>query len=356
FLIFKRDQVSQVIILEDGEDDATHITAILPPDEEVLSAIINGWTTYNQDNSELLSNAVNAIAFDGQGKAWIGSETTGGGTTFFSDGSSYEEPVVDGGISVFDGSSWKRYSSSDSELLSNDVRTLNVDASDQVWINTNEGLQVFDGENWTIYSEEDYDLGFINEINIDKEGKVWLSGSNELSVHDGQEWDSLKHLHPIIAFDKDLEGRLLITTGESVYAREGKDWIELFTSENEPNNPNLTNIVDLQFDSIGRLWIVTENEGLKVFNGKTWESYFPEDNGLDIGYIEDMEIDHLDRIWLVSFFGGVYMFDPAEGWYDYTPDPIGISVEYPQTMEIDQDGRIWIGSRHGIAVFTPQEP
>jgi ligand-binding sensor domain-containing protein len=348
--------VSQIIILEDGEEDGTtHITAILPPDEEVLSAIINGWSSYNEDNSELLSDAVNSIAFDERGNVWIGSKNTGGWSTILSDGTTHEDPEIDGGISVFDGNSWMHYTTSNSELLSNDIATLNIDSNDQVWISTTEGLSTFDGETWATYSKEDYGLGLIQQIDIDNEGNIWLSGWNEISVFNGQRWQIFRHLHSIMAFDIDPDGRLLITTGESVYARDGDDWIELFISEDEPTNINLTGIIDLQFDSVGRLWVLSRNEGLMMFDGESWVSYFPEDNDLDIGYFEDMDIDHQDRIWLVSLFGGVYMFDPSDGWLDYTPNPIGISTEYPETLKVDQEGRIWIGSRHGVAVFTPPE-
>jgi sugar lactone lactonase YvrE len=356
FLIFKRDQVSQVIILEELENDSTLITAILPPEEEVITAIIDGWTSFTVDNSDLLSDAVNSIAFDGKGRVWIGSGTSGGWTSFSSDGTSYEEPVIDGGISLFDGESWTHYTTSNSDLLSDDIWTMNIDSNDQLWISTYEGFNTFDGETWETISESDSGLTFASNIKTDSQGNLWLSGSNEIGVFDGEKWKTYKHLNPIRAFDFDANGTLIIATSESVYSRVGDDWIKFFATDDEQNGLQLSNILDLQFDSTGQLWLASGSEGLLVFDGETWTSHYPEEIDINLGFLVDMDIDNQDRVWLVSFSGGVYMFDPGQGWFDFTPTPIGISIENPEAFEIDQDGNIWIGSRNGVAIFTPPNP
>lgn len=64
-----------------------------------------GWTTYTRDNSGILSDRVRAIAFDGQGRVWLG-------TTW--------------GLSVFDGTNWTSYTMSTSGLAAPCVETIAV--------------------------------------------------------------------------------------------------------------------------------------------------------------------------------------------------------------------------------------
>jgi streptogramin lyase len=341
FLFFTRDKVIMPIILEYVGDKKSHINAFLPPDDALLEIILKGWESFDESNSVLIGNKRKTIAFDGNGSVWIGE--------------------LDGGVSVFDGTTWMKYTNSISELIGNDVWAIEFDRDGQAWISSRDALYNIDGEDLTSYSEDDYHVGLIKDIKIDDFGNVWISGgafitANEISVFDGQAWQTIRHLDPIIAFDIDADGLLLITTGDGVYSLDGDSWIELFASEEDTDNLNLSNLIGLQYDGIGRLWIASRSGELMMFDGESWTSYNPKDSGLDVGIVEDMVLDQLDRVWLVTFSGGVYMFDTKEGWVNFSPDPIGISVEYPDAMKVDQKGRIWFASGQGVAVFTPPEP
>ena len=79
---------------------------------------------YNKVNSELPSNYVTALAIDAQGNLWIG--TWGGG------------------LARFDGVSWKVYNTSNSGLPNNAVWALAIDAQGNKWIGTwGGGLAVY---------------------------------------------------------------------------------------------------------------------------------------------------------------------------------------------------------------------
>ena len=66
---------------------------------------------------------VNAIAIDGQGNKWIG--TNGGG------------------LVKFDGVNWTVYNTWNSGLPDNNVRSIVIDRLGNKWIGTNGGLAVF---------------------------------------------------------------------------------------------------------------------------------------------------------------------------------------------------------------------
>jgi hypothetical protein len=58
----------------------------------------------------------------------------------------------DDGVVVFDGQGWTTYSRGNSGLISDRVRAVAFDAQGRVWIGTTWGLSVFDGANWTSYT------------------------------------------------------------------------------------------------------------------------------------------------------------------------------------------------------------
>jgi ligand-binding sensor domain-containing protein len=78
------------------------------------------WTVYNNSNSGLPNNTVKAIAIDGQGNKWIGTNS---------------------GLAKFDGVNWTVYNNSNSGLPDNNVLAIAIDGQGNKWIGTGGGLQ-----------------------------------------------------------------------------------------------------------------------------------------------------------------------------------------------------------------------
>jgi hypothetical protein len=82
------------------------------------------WTVYNTSNSGLPDNYVRAIAIDGQGNKWIGTDG--------------------GGLAKFDGVRWTVYNTSNSGLPDNWVNAIAIDGQGNKWIGTfGGGLAVY---------------------------------------------------------------------------------------------------------------------------------------------------------------------------------------------------------------------
>ncbi|UCD97460.1 MAG: hypothetical protein JSV42_10810 [Chloroflexota bacterium] len=355
FIQYKREQVSLLVIQEDGVHKTSLITAIIPPAEEILQAIISGWMSYDEGNSDLVNNSVTAFAFDNQGKTWIGSKTTGGWFSITADGTSHESPEKAGGISIFDGKDWKNYSTKNSDLLDDDIQAIAADIEGGIWISSSEGLNIINGKTWKNLSNDETGVGLIREIIFDEEGTAWMLGSDGVSSFDGQQWSTYQSLDRISAFDFDLNGRLLVATTDSLYYLDEERWLEIDTMLETHDEPIFENIADMQIDSKGQIWVLTQYGELHVFDGKSWISHHPKDSGFPLNFVQHMVIDQQDRIWVIPFFGRVYMLDQQSGWIDYTPDAVGIFIENPNTLEVDHEGRVWIGSERGIALFTPPD-
>ena len=81
---------------------------------------------FTENNSYLVGNAVTGIAFDNQGRAWIGS---------------YSYDTHTGGVNLFDGEKWETYTPENSSLLGKVLfPSIAIDKQKQVWIGTDKGI------------------------------------------------------------------------------------------------------------------------------------------------------------------------------------------------------------------------
>jgi hypothetical protein len=86
-----------------------------------------------------------------------------------------------GGVSRFDGKSWKNYTQADG-LGGNFVNDLKFDATGRLWAGTNGGASFFDGRSWKTFNEND---GLLNNnvfaIAFDKHGSIYFGTWKGLS-------------------------------------------------------------------------------------------------------------------------------------------------------------------------------
>jgi ligand-binding sensor domain-containing protein len=81
---------------------------------------LENWKVYNTQNG-LINNFVQAITIDNQGRLWFGTQ---------------------GGISVFDGTTWSSFTINDG-LNSNNILSITVDKNNIVWMGTDNGVISF---------------------------------------------------------------------------------------------------------------------------------------------------------------------------------------------------------------------
>ncbi|NPV12617.1 MAG: hypothetical protein HPY57_12595, partial [Ignavibacteria bacterium] len=116
-----------------------------------------GNMTFYTKASGLPNNNVRAIAIDGQGNKWIGTDG--------------------GGVAKFDGVNWTVYKTGNSGLPDNRVREIAIDGQGNKWIGTEGvGLAKFDGVNWTVYKRSNSGLpdNYVESIAIDGQGNKWI--------------------------------------------------------------------------------------------------------------------------------------------------------------------------------------
>jgi len=131
------------------------------------------WTIYNTDNSPLQKNDVKTIVFDKYDNAWIGtgngiykksatewtlinSSVTGFPFEAVNDIVCAENTwfATDHGIIEFDGNIWKNHDSENSSIPVNDVRAIDMDSNNNLWIATAGGGLVIFNSNGVMLSLE----------------------------------------------------------------------------------------------------------------------------------------------------------------------------------------------------------
>ena len=159
-------------------------------------------TLYNPPNSY----GVSAVCIDSSGNIWAETGSGGSGQLNKWDGNEWkvysyshskaEYMTVDksnniwiatfsGGLVRFDGTNWKTYNKSNSDLPSDNLETVIVDSVGNLWIGTWNGLVKFDGNHWTVYQTSNSDLehNWVESLAFDKLNNLWIGTHNGISVY-----------------------------------------------------------------------------------------------------------------------------------------------------------------------------
>jgi polar amino acid transport system substrate-binding protein len=348
YLFFERNGVVMPVIFAPDASGITTISAILPPPDIVVEAVLSGWISFKTQNYYEYGDRITAIAFDTQEKIWIGSGI---------------------GLKIYDGEMWANYNAADLNLPLEgedfDVLALAVDQRGKVWVGSHEGLSVFDGQTWNTYTPENSELGSTPwAITVDGTGKIWLGHgySSSVSMFDGKTFKNYNENdigmpggHAVNVITTDQKGCVWIgTSGGGVYTFDGKSWKMVVDAKTSAGHTDIMiSIEDLAIDHQGRVW-VGSGQGLSMFDGNKWATYTTENSDLPDNWVNSLEVDPNGNIWVITTGGRLSRIDNSGMWTDYTPLNPDISIKSPETLAIDPLGRVWVGMDYGgISVYTP---
>ncbi len=261
---------------------------------------------YSPTSSGLAGNFINCIFHDHAGYLWFGSES--------------------GGLSKFDGKSFKNYNHSDG-LASNDVASICEDHQGNIWIaHSVNGVSCFDGRQFRNYSTENgLPSDKINYIFCDKQGAVWVCTRDK---------GVIGIAHPEQPFNpKDL---VLV---------------------NKSNGLICDTVRAIVQDSSQRFWIGTA-KGLQIYqNGKPGARFANVDGNL-ISVI-CLFIDHKQHLLVGTEFQKIYDFNlkaktSSFGFHEF---PTGANMKLGTIMKITEDLRhhLWVATEHGLLSISPTE-
>ncbi|HET6992798.1 MAG TPA: two-component regulator propeller domain-containing protein, partial [Bacteroidia bacterium] len=259
------------------------------------------FTSYTTANSTIFSNTISSVAPDASGNIWLGINSGFSkfdGTTFtrYNNINYFINDVVvdpvtslkwistNNGVYSYNGTTFTNYNSTNSNLLTDDIRTLEIDSHSVLWIGTGYGIAKLKGNYISNYVNLNYypfQHPAISCIHVDGAGQKWFGIYSSFIKFDGEGWN--KFIYPQIPSSTvnqvttDHQGNVWIATTAGIGKYNGTTWTVYNTSNSGlPNN----NVQCLAFDNAGNMWVGLTYNGLAKFNGTTWTSYTTANSGL----------------------------------------------------------------------------
>lgn len=142
------------------------------------------WNTYDQNDAGFDIRRVSCMKFDSRGRLWAGS--------------------FGNGLIMFDGTEWKNFTRANSDIPSDYVGSIGIDNDDIIWLNGRDefhphadcdgtGLTRFDGSTWKTYTTLNSPIPSNNiySIEVDADNVKWLAtcGNTALTSFDNQKWE-----------------------------------------------------------------------------------------------------------------------------------------------------------------------
>lgn len=244
-------------------------------------------------------------------------------------------------------------------LIENDVKTLTLDASGNLWVGTAAGVSRFDGESWI----NDDTVTDISAMYTDKSGKIWVSGERKFFSWSENVWEKVAEIPEldgnICSITEDMRGNIWIATECQAGYFDGKNW----------QNVDIEEIIrDIATDERGRVWLAT-NRGLRCFGDDkeifSLQNVFEaSEYGLSSNDVRCVAMDASGHLW-VGTSAGINIFDgksqtnliqtqsnmgirAVKGWHRITGKN-GLPYEDVHIIDVSVSGQIWVGTSICVA-------
>jgi len=180
-------------------------------------------------------------------------------------------------------------------ILSNEVTSILVDPSGDIWAGTTKGLSVYNPDKNYFYNQSsapgETEEMFINCMEQDNVGKIWIGSGHNIYCSNGDPMN-LKRMKTSskvgrinsFQFDEKGTGWIATNTGLFYFLNNGMDSIILARPDFYPEKEE---VEDVEYDGKGNLWIATKKNGLRI--------YFPS-----TGYLDVLREDFLSSRGLMS--------------------------------------------------------
>lgn len=301
------------------------------------------WKTYTTENSGLGDNEVRAICVDGSGVKWFGTTN---------------------GLTSFDGTNWKNYTTDDN-LAQNTVNAIEFEITSygpEIWVATNGGVSVVSVKPDAITFATPYrkdNTGLISDMvytaAVDTGHVKWFGTDSGVSSFSGSTWTSyttenILDNNCVLSIAAADDGWLYFgTNGTGVSRYDG------VTSA----SPIDTQWSGIASDKVYAIYIHTDDarwfgtdKGVSRHTGdetkENWATYSVDD-GLAGNFIHAITGDEKGVIWVGSD-GGVSSFDGSV-WKKFTKEN-GLAGNNVYAIAVDTNGSLWFGTEAGISKYS----
>ena len=245
----------------------------------------------------------------------------------------------------------------DKQMSSSFTTQIFLDHDGFIWVSTRNGLNRYDGYQFRILKKEmRQDLGmasnYVNCMMQDRDGLFYIGMYGALQTYDGERFKDVTTYdlsgHSVPSYVTSLlerrDGSILIGTSAHgiLQMTNGKEARQLGGELAEVKTAHR-----MMEDRRGRLWIVTESQGLLCYDGKKMHRYFQDEDQLGMvrGVCEDGE----GRIYVGTANAGMFRLDASPVHIE------GTGTKHISTLYVSRDHRILIGyDGLGLAIYDPK--
>jgi len=326
---------------------------------------LNGFHHFQADPgipSSLSENLVTALYEDQSGVIWIGTLSSGLNKLSDNHNRFHQFP------SLPDEQTNPEQFRLGSSLHGAVINDLFLDKSGDLWIGTIlNGLYRQDHitGDLTLFIPDQSTLSLsgyvVNVIFEDQSGQLWVGTDSDLNKYNPQVegFETIPNFsrHSIEAIVQDNNNDLWVASSGGLF-RLFEEGSELLIEKHSFADEEPT-INDLFFDSLGSLWIAT-NDGVYVqLPGEDAFSHFTpdlQDPGSLVGHLATSIFeDRQGGIWIGTIFGGLNHFLPATKNFTSYTSKDGLSGEMVSCIQEDELGNLWLGTNRGLSQFDPRE-
>jgi ligand-binding sensor domain-containing protein len=281
-------------------------------------------TTWRTDDG-LPQNNVHAIARDGEGYLWLGTES---------------------GLARFDGVRFVAFLSSHTDgIANNSVWSMLLDRGGTLWIGTEGGLTRRESGRFRTFTTADgLPNNLIHALHEDAAGVLWVGTGSGLARFDGTRFvaateagaPSAERVRAILGGPR---GTLWVGTERGLFHLEDARWSKYTRADGLAFDV----IYALSEDRDGRLWVGTYGGGVSVREGGRFRSYGTE-AGLAHLFVYAIHSDRDGGLWFGTE-GGLSRW--REGRFESITPKEGLAHDRIWTLHEDGEGSLWLGTRGG---------
>lgn len=245
------------------------------------------------------------------------------------------------------------YTQSNSNVPSDYVMCLSHANNGDVWVGSDQGLGKLSGSTWTNYyfgnsllPSDDW-----QEI-VNVPGGNWIGNSNGLGFFDGTTYTShTSNLNDfnVLTIDLDANGDLWIGTYDGgIDHYDGTTWTNYSTSNSAlPHNL----VLAIDFDGSGNTWAATEGGGLAKFDGSAWTSFNVGNSGVPSNELGTVAVAPNGDVWVAEEYGDEIAQYDGTTWTIYDSLDYGSSWNSIMDILVDATGIVWFGTSNGLMKY-----
>ncbi|MBN1139462.1 MAG: transcriptional regulator [Anaerolineae bacterium] len=263
---------------------------------------------------------------------------------------------------------WTLFTTENSSLAHNSVRALARDRSGRLWFGTEQGLNSYDGSEWETYRAGDLGLlgDMVYALAVGSDGRLWVGTETGAAVLDGRAWT------PLTATTSGLAGDRVLALAVEAGAGGDRVWFGTnagvsrldtatgeWTSFPKDFDPAWSSVIELVFDSSGRLWAGTAGGGLGLWDGAAWRFYRTGNSDIPFNTVNTVAEVRPGILWVgvarPAEVGGELVEFDGQTWKVYD-NWSGFSGAEPTTISQDTEGRWWVGTRSaGVDIYRGRQ-